>query len=415
MITISRGKLYSSAVIGVVDQTIGAVTHFSFSILIARYLGADSLGEFALGYAVLLLYYMLHNALVSESYSVTKIEEQQGSGAAFTLLVMSVLGFSILYMFMRICIYYFGQYESGPLATVEFAIALFVNAVYWNIRPIAYKEDKGYLSLIATSVYSFVIISMSFYTFYYLNASFSPFLILAAGSFSALSVIILLVRNTFSLSGICLTKDLSFRLLKYGRWAVPSALLIWVINNGYYVVLPFYTSMDQVGEFKMVLNLLLPIGHILNGLSLWMLPWISKMFHDDGESTTRSLVNRLLFDSILFSMLFSIGLVFIGDSLLILIYGESNAHVGELLTLAVYALPILWAFSNIIRTALRAFSRPTSVLMAYSFAVLPIGLLIILMSSKYGANGALIGTTIIQFLVATFLAVFFYMKQETNN
>ena len=90
------------------------------------------------------------------------------------------------------------------------------------------------------------------------------------------------------------TRDGSFlwRVAKehwiYGRWALASAVVTWLPWNVYYSVLGHYWGMDATGDFRAIMNFLLPLGQTLTALSLLAHPIVARKLAQRGIDSVLS-------------------------------------------------------------------------------------------------------------------------------
>ena len=79
----------------------------------------------------------------------------------------------------------------------------------------------------------------------------------------------------------------------YGRWALASAIVIWLSGAVYYPALGSFFSSAETGRFKALMNLGSPIGQAYVALSLLSLPYASQVHHAEGNAVVGRLVWKL--------------------------------------------------------------------------------------------------------------------------
>ena len=80
----------------------------------------------------------------------------------------------------------------------------------------------------------------------------------------------------------------------YGRWALASAIVIWLSGAIFYPALGSFFSLAETGKFKALMNLASPIGQAYVALSLLTLPYASQVHHEEGHAVVGRLVWKLM-------------------------------------------------------------------------------------------------------------------------
>ncbi len=179
----------------------------------------------------------------------------------------------------------------------------------------------------------------------------------------------------------------------YGRWALASAVATWLPWNVYYSVLGRSWGMDSAGEFRAMMNLLLPLGQTLTALSLLALPTASRKLSEKGSIGVLNQASELVMLYGAVSVAYWLLILPLRGPLFRLLYGAryvDSIHLlpwlaaGSVLWFAAFAPPI----------TLRAIQSPMSVFAMYSAAsviTLAIG---IPAAVAYGIRGAILGTSL---------------------
>src|SRR6202012_4374638 len=114
---------------------------------------------------------------------------------------------------------------------------------------------------------------------------FVAFLVMGAGSVVASAFILLRFRWCSSSDNARI--DLSRVFMQhwaYGRWALATSIVVWIPGNVYYAILGRQSGLAQAGELRALLNLFIPLGHILNSLTKILLPYASGKYGLHGRA-----------------------------------------------------------------------------------------------------------------------------------
>ncbi|MFO7962792.1 MAG: hypothetical protein R6U50_02625 [Desulfobacterales bacterium] len=384
--------------IGAMDQALTAFTHFLLTIMVARSLGAVALGEFASAYAILVMAQMTHSAILAESYSVIDLRNcGTRKGQATILLSISIFG-SILILALLLFLYYICRLNVLRIAvSPSFLTALTLSSLFWVARPLLYRHDRVISSFLITAVYSLTLITSIFLAHSIFDYPFSPFWFIALGAFTAaisLLCIVFPARISF-IEGRFFVKS----VFQYGKWGFPAAIAIWIVNNGYFILMPIFRSYEDVAGLKAVLNFLFPLNHVINGAVLWILPWLASFLRNNKVYHFHGQIRIIVFLSFGLAFLFSLPVIVLSNHLLVAFYGDFFGKYATSLTCAAFFLPVLWSITAVFRAAIRAMSLPNKVFRAYATALLPVGAIMMVYGSTHGPLASVFGIIITQFII----------------
>jgi len=396
--------LFQNSIYAISDQVFGTGAHFVLHILIARYYSVQEYGEFVFLYTFFIMVRMVHNAIVQEPVSVLQL----GGLKDKTVSLTSIYLYShilIIPTFFLVGVTYFFYHAISLYETLFFLLACLIEMFYWGGRSIIFKNEKPAIASISSFIYLSSIVLIFFISINFVSYNISPFLILAASALASGLIIIFYIKPPFSFSYPDI-KDISKKCFQYGKWAIPASLLIWTVNNIYFVLLPLFHDIESSGYLKAVLNILIPFNHLITGASLFLLPMFSRLYKDQEDEKYNKNLNFISLLVFVGSILFGLLIYFYSYEILYFVYGQEYTLYSEALGYTALLLPFLWGITAIIRVGLRSKNKPDKVFYTYALSLFPAGLIIIYFGLLYNVEGSLASMVILQVVI---LAIIFYL------
>jgi O-antigen/teichoic acid export membrane protein len=378
------------------DQAMISGSNFAISILLARWFAAEQYGSYALAFAVFLLVSQLHQALLLEPMSVYGSSSYRGKlrhylgillwmHAGAVTVISAILGVGALGVLLT--------HHSLSLAGALFGVCIASPCIllFWLVRRSFYLDLQPASATQGAGLYCILVMVLLLGTnAFKMLSPFTAFLIMGIAALVTsvaflmkLQPIARLQPNEMSL------RDTSRQHWIYGRWALASAVAMWIPTNIYYVLLGSSAGMAHVAELRALMNLTLPVGQTATALSLLFVPYASRSRSDRGPQSLRKI-------SLGITALFALGaiaywaavLIFRG-SVLHLFYGGRYSEIGAF-------VPIV-AISSIFQTCingpsigLRANEMPICVFYAYLVSsVITVGVGVVA-TRIFGVEGAVI-------------------------
>lgn len=393
------------AALGAIDQAALAAAHFALGVLVARFGGVAALGQFAFAYAVIVLANMAHAAVIAEFYSIDPAVADDASahgawplllvtGALVALVALAVAMAGVLVAALR------------PLASSPaFLAALAMSACYWSVKPFFYRRARPRIVLASTLVYAAVVLASAWAGYATRGDAWQPLWSIAIGALIASLPLWNALTWPRAGAGAHLCGYLR-GTVRYARWALPAALLIWINSNGYLFAMPLLGDETQNGALRAVLNLVAPINTLLVGACTAWLPQLAAAHRQGNPVAYRRNVHRVAAALCGATLLGWAAVALFGEPLLVLIYGQAYAGYAGALRAAA-ALPALWVVASVYRAAIRAQADARRLFRVYAFALVPIGLGLMVVLSPHGATAAVGGMLATQLLVvAGFIRAF---------
>jgi O-antigen/teichoic acid export membrane protein len=376
----------------VTDQALFALTNFTVSVLLARWLTPSDFGAFAVAFSVLLLMGTVHTALLTEPMLVLGPSRYQERTAAY-LRRLSTLHFALTSVMGVVLLLVVGvvtllEPQFTAAATLAaLAVATPAILLLWLVRRACYIESRPRPAAAASLVYALLVpAGMLLLTQVGMLTAASGLLTLGLASLLVGWWLTLrLIRSTSEPIAQSPAPDVMRAHWSYGKWALGFGLLSWVPPNAVVLALPLWHSLEDAGTLRVATTLMLPVLHVHGALGPLLMPALVRArFSGQLGSTAR--LARVLFLSL--SIGYAPVVLIFGSRLAQLLFGTQYSIDGATLWLLA-AIPVVTAVSTVAGAVLRALERLDWVLWTYvaaTAATLLVGLPLIF---HYGVDGAL--------------------------
>jgi len=406
--------------LAVLDEGMVAGSNFLIGILLARWLVPDQYGAYALSYSIYLALAAFYRALILEPIAVFGPTFHPASRKKYLGSLLRIQGVAVL-----------------PVVVV-LGLSSYLASDLWATQSVA-SALKG-LTLAAPFLLIFSFTRFSFYldfkpggalsgaVFYCvliagglvllhrhgLLSPFTAFLLMSVGAL--VSSTIQLARLKPSLQGKFFDEHLADVWQKhwsYGRWSLPTSLLVWLPANIFFFLAGGFWGLAQAGALKALTNFIAPVGHLTAAFSLLLTPYVSVLYGEKGVLGANLPVQRIntlyLIAGISYCVLVSAfsGLIFHA------LYGHQYSEFIYLVPWAAVVAALNMAGSGY-RIGLRATQSPSSLFVAYCAAGVTSVVLGIPLVWIYGVPGAL-GASIISGLVMFASVVLLFRKKVSTS
>ena len=409
----SKSQIYNwskKGSIAILDQVLFNGVHFLINILLARWLVPAKYGVFAIAFSIFLISAALHSAVLVEPMLVFGAGKYKDSFRKY--LGILIAGHFVITFFAAIILtivaLLVGRIYSKDVQAALLALSIGTPFILllWLLRRAFYAYLQPIWSALGGAIY-FILLLLSVF-FLQLCHWLSP-----ATYFLSMGLCSLLISLPFlyflrpewsftiSLDSITIQKE----HLRYGQWALGTNVLSWGVNNSYFVILPFWIGLEGVAALRALMNLSTPLIQTNSALSFLLLPILSR---HRAESITKMNRTVKLFLSFFISgaILYLLGLVFFGGSILRLFYGNKYLQLSGLVPL-VALLPLGTAITVVLENALRAIEKTDNVFWCYAVSSSVALFGGILLAVILGVKGVLWGY-IISYLFASIMMILFY-------
>lgn len=391
-------------------------SNFAISVLLARWLALEAYGSYALAFAVFLLVSQFQQALLLEPMTVFGSSSYRDRLRAYlgTLLWLNGGIVALISLVLAISAWVVHlTHGFGFLATALLGVSLACPCIllFWLLRRGFYIQLQPAAATRGAVLYCGLVLTILLTAnLLHLLSAFTAFLIMGIAALITSAVFFLQLKPTLRLqSNELRLRDISRQHWVYGRWALASAIAMWIPANIYYILLGSSRTMVNAAELRALMNLALPVGQTAGALSLLFIPFASRARAERGAESLRKISWNITMLYGAGAVLYWVVIVVFRGSVLHLFYGGHYSQIGRF-------VPIL-ALSSVFQTCthgpgigLRANEMPICVFYAYLVSsVISVGVGVIA-TSVLGVRGA-VGTMLLANLSAFFVAQVMLRRQ----
>lgn len=388
------------SVFAVVDQGCVSGSNFLLSILLARWMPADHYGAYALAFSVFVLLSLGYLCMALEPMAVfgSSVYRNGLRGYLKSLLLMHLLVTVAIVVVLGISSGAASLLGAGgglPGALLGVALAAPCVLLFWLARCSCYVESSPANAALGAVLYVAVVLS----GLYLVRQAgwlspFTAFLPISVGAL--LTSALLFYRLRFSIRSshvIVRSGEVWQRHWRYGRWALASSLASWIPAYIYYPLLSNFGGMAQSGEFKALMNLVLPMQQIQAALTMLFLPYASRVYAQQGREGASGIAARLTVLSLGSALLYWTLIIPAKGYVFHFLYSGKYMEVAYLVpTIAIGSL--LWSAVCGSSIVLRAMESPSSVFAAFVASSVVSLIVGIPATRAYGIVGAVWGTNL---------------------
>ncbi len=283
-------KWLAKGMFAVLDQGLISGSNFLLGILLARWLGADQYGAYALAFAMFILVSLVYQSLVLEPMTVFGPSVYHGEPRKYLGILVrlqTALG-CVVFVVGAIAAAYFYARGSAQLAPALVGATIAGPCVLLLLfaRRACYVELSPSRSLSGAVLYMPLLLG-SIWILRMLKL-LSPFTAFAATGVSALLVsahLLWRLKPAMALeaNGPQL-HEVSRRHWDYGRWALAGAVFLWI---------PWNICYPETGSLRALLNLALPITQTYSAFTLLFLPYTARLGQREGWPAMKSQALRI--------------------------------------------------------------------------------------------------------------------------
>jgi O-antigen/teichoic acid export membrane protein len=376
----------------VTDQGLFALTNFTVSVLLARWLSPTDYGAFAVAFSVLLFMGTVHTALLTEPMLILGPSRFREHTAAYVrrlstlhFALTSVMGVALLLTVAGLTVL------QSPLRAAATLAALAVSApailFLWLVRRACYIESRPRLAAASALVYAVLVpAGMVLLTQVgVLTAASGVMTMGLSGLVVAIWLMLRLTRSGAEPTTLISRPEVTRAHWTYGRWALGSGLLSWVPSNAVVLALPLWHSLDDAGALRVATTLMLPVLHVQGALGPLFMPTLVRA-RLSGKLRSSAVAMGSLFLAL--SAFYAPVILIFGSWFAQLLFGTRYPIDGTTLWLLA-AIPLVSAVSGVAGAVLRAVERPDRVLRTYVAATAVTLLVGLPLVFAYGVDGAL--------------------------
>jgi O-antigen/teichoic acid export membrane protein len=404
--------------LAVLDQALFAGTNFAVNIVLARWLEPEAYGAFATAYAVFLLLGAFHTAVLTEPmlvFGAGKYVDQFHKYLRVLVYGHTALSVAISVVFALVALAMLG---TGASSLAEALFGLVVASPFillmWILRRAFYIHSRLHWAVAGGIVYLILMLAGMYVL--YLAERLSPFSALLVMGIAGVCVNVLLMIRLRPEGRAASDNSIARLVLKdhwdYGKWSMPTTLLIWLPSNIYYILLPVFVGLAGSAGLRSILNLVMPILHANSAITIVLIPGFVRVLGTKGFSGFCQQVRLALGLFTASSALYWLFLITFGSQLIDWLYdGRYNQYAQLSTFILVGALPFSASFVAVLGGALRAVGGVNRIFWVYcvsDLVALTFGLGFLVSG---GVTGALAGLLSSSIATGAMMAWFYYREK----
>jgi O-antigen/teichoic acid export membrane protein/thymidylate kinase len=406
----------------VLDHGLISASNFLLGIVLARYLGSEQYGAFALAFSTFVLLSLIHSALAMEPMSVfaPSIYRKMLREYLGLLLRMQIAGAIILVALggaVGTLFSLFGRHSHLISAFEGIALASPCVLIFWYARRAFYLQFRPGQALIGSILYCAILcIGMWAMVSGRLLAPFIAFVVMGAAALLTSLLLLFVLRPTINrraIAKVLSEHEVVAKHWEYGRWAFASVLFIWVPWNVFYSVVANFWGLAESGTLKALLNLAMPMTQTYAAFSLLFISQAARLGHEKGWEAVKHLAWKIAGLYTLGSSAYWILVCFFRTPLIRLLYGGHYQNMAPLIPVVAVA-SILSGAAMGPTIAIRAMRSPAKVAAIYFGSSLVCVLVGIPACRAWGIRGAVLGIMLSSLIsvVTGFMMIRSYKRPE---
>lgn len=396
------------------DQILVSGTSFLSNILIARFLGVDDYGQFALLWILILFFTSIQTALlISPLMSLAPKYPDQEKGGYFgsVFIQQLIFGFFCVTISAAGMVIYLEILQSSTISflLLPISFAIFFIQLQDFLRRIYFangQPKKAFRNDAIAHMGKLALLFILFQTGRIDTAAILWVIAISAG-LACLTTLDLLRTFDWTMSSFI---EIVGRHWESSKWLTLSALMQWLSGNLFVITAGSLLGTAAVGAIKAGQNIM-GVSHILfQGLENLVPIKASKILHENGALSLQRYLKKITIFGSVATLFIALFFSFKPEFWMTLFFGEEFSGYGFLLR--GYALIYVCTFFIMpIRIFLRSHERTFPIFISYIVTTVVSILLSVPVISSFGLRGVIYGTlviTIVSILVLLYYSVYKY-------
>ncbi len=395
-------RLFSQSASAISDQGFFAVGNFAMSTILARQMTQSAFGQFSSAFAAFILLVAGYCAFVVDPmlvFGMSKTKDRQRSYVkkVVSLHWFAALALSVVLLGIGLLRWQMGAGWQAFLAYLGWALAAPAVLRLWLARRACYLISKPQYAALAGGFYLVImVILLLAFRAVLVNNVIAACLIIGVTSLAVGLGLHRCLPLTDTVPASRSDDDILGQHWTFGRWASIAGFLGLLPDYVYFFVL----SPEHCGEYRALLNVVLPLTQVYNALGVLMMSYFAR--HRDRPDFAR-LVLRASAAYVGAAVLMAAAVVAFGGKLFAHLYaGKYDLRFSLLLPLAIVS--VLFALKTVSDAVLRAFENVTTmagISLVGAVAALALGVPLAL---RLGLAGAVYGDLLVYFIATAAIA-----------
>lgn len=383
----------------IADQGATAAISFLASVFIGRKLGAEPLGIYAITNVFVTLIRSLQNSIVLEPMSVygpRRTREEQRGYFSFLLGLENawVGGLMLLMMAGAALVWAAGRIETDVLyAFLAGAVFAFLSCFQYFLRRQFYIEFRQYLAMVQ-SLSFLLLVAVGFAVMYRFDGwTLIDVYVLLCGC----SVVVCVVQGGRFWHRLTRLNAADIRRYarehwSYGKWVLLTVPIGLVTYQGYFFFVGSLVSTEAAGHLKAVETLIAPFSQVAMGLSLMLIPMVSRNIDQMSLAEQRARALRLSIPLFALAIVYAAAVYFGGEYALRALFGEHIEDAVGIVKIMAFVplflaapMPASVFLSALQRANMRFYSQTTA-----AIGTMLVGVPLVVLYGLHGAAAALL-------------------------
>jgi O-antigen/teichoic acid export membrane protein len=289
----------SKGVLAVLDQGLVSGSNFVIGVLLARSLGPEQYGSYALAFSIFLFLAAFHQNLVLSPLSVFGPSQYSQRTRDYLGAVLWIqTGFGALVMLFLLASAAITRAMHQPemaSALVGLSFGAPCILMFWLARASQYLKLAPGPAAAAAAFYCITIgAGLLLLKRAAALSPFSVYVLMGIGSLVASYLLFRTLKPRMRPSRRELTVASVWREhWTYGRWELSSGLVYWLGENVWLMMTGFFLGVADVGGLRSVTNLVLPASHIMVAAGRLIQPHASRVSGEQGPGATANLIHTV--------------------------------------------------------------------------------------------------------------------------
>ncbi len=414
------GRSQLAVALSLIDQVIVSGTRFAIAIMVGRWGSEAELGVYTLAFSLFVVFLTIQEALVSIPHSIffKQVNDAERRDYATSSLIQA----GLLAVFGTVALIITGwalqRLESGV------SLAPAVTALGWVLVPtllrefmrrflFAHLQVGGVVAIdLASSLAQLgILVWIGFQR--PLDASTAYWVTGLTSGIVAASALLILSRE-FRWSFATDSRRWLKKNLRFGIWVIAAnGTSVLQTYTAHWTLVIFHDE-RAVGRFSAAMSAFLLANPFTIGISNFLSPKAAHLYVADGRPGVRRLVSRYMGFVVAILTIYAVGMAFIGDGLVTLLFGSEFTNLQtEITTIAFGTIAVGISYCS--AAAMRAINRPDVNLKAGLVALLATVTIAIAAVPTMGSMGAALSIAVGFATLAAILLTAFRKMLESSE
>ena len=277
----------AKGLMAIFDQGLISGSNFFLGIVLARWLGAEQYGAYALAFSTFLLVSLIYQALLLEPMSVFGSSTYRGSVRQYLgglLWLQAAIAAVFVALGTTASVVHCNGRPPLQFAFIGMTFAAPCVLLFWFARRAFYLQLLPGRALGGAILYTALLLTGVWVLLRQARLSpLSAFVVMGIGALLTSALLLIRLQPLWKWRGSSpALAEVCVRHWRYGRWALMSGLFVWIPWNIYYWFVAHFSGLADAGTLRALLNLALPITQTYSAFSLLFLPNTSRRGQLEG-------------------------------------------------------------------------------------------------------------------------------------